>query len=122
MTPSAPTRASRRSFTVSVSAEPGLAGASNIRGQVWKDSLDCYNLLREFPHPSVGISLPPTRPQTRAGQRPAQRPLSTRSMLRIDNLALAIDDDVDGIPVRLVHGGQIRVSRHHDVTFAGMLP
>ena len=56
-----------------------------------------------------------------ARQRPAKGPLSTGSVLRIDDLAVAIDNNVDGIAVGGVHGGQIGISGHHDVALAGMV-
>jgi hypothetical protein len=59
--------------------------------------------------------------QTGAGQRPAKRPLSTGSVLRIDDLAVAIDHDINGIAVRGIHGGQIGISGHYYVTLAGMV-
>src|SRR5208337_5623457 len=74
-----------------------------------------------FPNQSLGVFFLYTGLETGAGQRPAKAPLSTRSSLRIDDLAIAIDDDVDGIAVRGVHGGKIRVPSHHDVTLARML-
>ena len=47
--------------------------------------------------------------------------LSTRSTGRVDYLANAIDYNVNGITVRGIHGGEIRVSGHHDTTLAGMV-
>jgi hypothetical protein len=42
-------------------------------------------------------------------------------VLRVDDLAVAIDYNVDGIAVRGIHRGQIGISGHHDVTLAGMV-
>jgi hypothetical protein len=42
-------------------------------------------------------------------------------VLRIDDLAVAIDDDIDGISVRGIHCGEIGISGHHDMTLAGMV-
>jgi len=61
------------------------------------------------------------RLQSRAGERPAKASLSARSALCVDHLAIAIDDDVDGITVGGVHRGQIGVAGHHDVTLPGMI-
>src|ERR1700688_244942 len=59
--------------------------------------------------------------QTGSRPRPAKRPLSTGSVLRIDDLAIPIYDDIDGIAVRGIHRGQIGISGHHDMTLAGMV-
>ncbi len=56
-----------------------------------------------------------------AGDEAAEGFFAAGAALRADDEAVAVDDDVDGIGVGLVHSGKIGVFHHDEFAFAGML-
>ena len=56
-----------------------------------------------------------------AGDESAKSIFATGAALGSDNEAVAVDDDVNGIGVGLVHGGEIGVFHHDDLAVARML-
>ena len=56
-----------------------------------------------------------------AGDESAEGIFATGAALCAGNEAIAVDDDVNGIGVGLIHGGQIGVFHHDDLAVARML-
>jgi len=59
--------------------------------------------------------------EARAGDEPAEGFFATGAALGADDVAIAIDDHVDGINGGLIHGGEIGVFHEDNFAVAGML-